>query len=288
MHVLVVSLLLLAPAPKAAPRAATPASAAPAPAPVEKVDDTLRRAVNEYAYGNYTATIEQMRGLLYPMRLNSDAQVIEARKFLGLSYYLTNSQEAMKEEFAKLLYLEPDYQLDPFSVPPPIIEAFEEVRTSMQTQLDVIRLRRKEITNPEPVIRRLNPPQQTSAKSDLVSVLPFGAGQFQNGDDSLGTFFAVSEAVLLAVNIGAFIGATYGVGDNYSSDRSGLVTALTVTQYSALSLFAITWGVGAYQARMHMSPRMNTDVTQPGGTAFLRDPGMRLPAATGVGFSLAF
>ncbi len=88
------------------------------------------------------ATIDQLRSLLYPMRLYSDGQVIDARKYLGLSYYLMNREQDMREEFQKLLYLDPDYQLDPFSIPPPIIEVFEHIRTDMRPQLDVIRLRK--------------------------------------------------------------------------------------------------------------------------------------------------
>lgn len=281
MHLVVVTLLLCAPASQPAPPAAATSG------PVERVDDALRRAINEYAYGNYAATIEQLHALLYPMRLTSDAQVIEARKYLGLSYFLTDNQDAMREEFAKLLYLEPDYQLDPFSVPPPIIEAFEQVRASMQTQLDVIRLRRKEATEPVSPIRRIAPLQQiVETKSDLVSVLPFGAGQFQNGERGLGTFFAVSEAVLLAINIGSFVAATYGIGDNYASSDKGWVTGLTITQYASLSLFALTWGVGAYQARVNMTPRLTTGV--PPTTSALRDPGIALPPASGLSFSLSF
>jgi hypothetical protein len=93
--------------------------------------------------------------------------------------------------------------------------------------------------------------------------------------------------VLLSVNIGAFLAATYGVGDNYDSSDSSWVTGLTITQYSALSLFAVTWGVGVYQARVNMTPRLTTELGR--DTTFtLRDPGLALPAASGMSFALTF
>ena len=51
-------------------------------AAIEDVDAELRRAGNEYAYGNYEEAILQLQNLLYPMRLTSEQQVLEARELL--------------------------------------------------------------------------------------------------------------------------------------------------------------------------------------------------------------
>ncbi|MCK5689828.1 hypothetical protein KAI87_11190, partial [Myxococcota bacterium] len=111
----------------------------PDPSPTN-VEDALRRAKNEYAYGEFELAAEHLHNLLYPMmRLHTDDDVIEARKYLALSYYLLDRVEEMGEEFAKLLLLEPDYKLDPFTVAPPVIEEFEIVRTLLKPELDRIR-----------------------------------------------------------------------------------------------------------------------------------------------------
>ena len=47
---------------------------------IQDVDAELRRAGNEYAYGNYEEAILQLQNLLYPMRLTSEQQVLEARE----------------------------------------------------------------------------------------------------------------------------------------------------------------------------------------------------------------
>jgi tetratricopeptide (TPR) repeat protein len=221
------------------------------------VEDALRRAKNEYAYGNYEAAVDQLTGLLYPMRLSTDEQVIEARKYLALSYYLLDRLDQVGEEFAKLLHLDPDYQLDPYTVAPPVIEMFESIRRQLKPELDAIRQLKSD--------RKLEQPLQPGVqreierviieKSELALYLPFGLGQFQNGDTGLGIAFAVSEALLLALNIGCWLYAVEGVGNNYPEEDRLLVQALTVTQYASLALFGLTWTLGVFHARLHFEPQ---------------------------------
>ncbi|MEL6548564.1 MAG: hypothetical protein AAFQ82_28330, partial [Myxococcota bacterium] len=183
----------------ASPAAPTAPQAAPQVSPSdESFDpvDELRRAKNEYAYGNYDESVLRLRGLLYPMRLDSDEQVIEARRYLALSYYLLDRRAAMRDEFTKLLFIEPDYELDPFSIAPPVIEIFEELRQSLKTELDEIRRRRADAQLNQPsgegVLRLVE--RRMTERSELATFLPFGVGQFQNGDTELGVFFAASKS----------------------------------------------------------------------------------------------
>ncbi len=219
-------------------------------------EDELRRAKNEYAYGNYDESVRRLRGLLYPMRLSSDEQVIEARRYLALSYYLLDQRDLMNEEFTKLLYLDPDYELDPFSIAPPVIEIFEALRRELAPELDEIRQRRadEQLKQPsgEGVLRVVN--RRVTEKSELATFLPFGVGQFQNGDTELGVFFAVSEGLLLAVNVAAFLYARYGIGTGFSEDERNTVRALAFAQYGSLVLFGAVYSVGVYQARLRFVP----------------------------------
>ncbi|MBT6176464.1 MAG: hypothetical protein HOI23_04395 [Deltaproteobacteria bacterium] len=217
------------------------------------VDAELRRAGNEYAYGNYEEAILQLQDLLYPMRLSSESQVIEARELLGLCYYLTDRFEQVAAEFAKVLYLNPDHRLDPFSIPPPVIEAFENVRRQLEPQLAEIR---EQKVNPT-VTPTANPSGGSAAppasvqiieRSDFATFLPFGVGQFQNGDTGLGTLFAATEAALLALNIAAYFLA------RYSADSPEAIQKLMVLQYASATLFGVTWSIGVFQARLHFQP----------------------------------
>lgn len=233
---------------------------APKPEQPMSIADELRRAKNEYAYGNYEESVRRLRGLLYPMQLSSDAQVIEARRYLALSYYLLGEQELLEEEFEKLLFLDPDYELDPFSIAPPVIEAFEAVRRRLKPELDAIRQRKADerLSQPatEGVLRSVE--RRITERSELATFLPFGVGQFQNGDTQLGVFFAVSEALLLAVNIGSFLYARYGVGTGFESSQQNTVRALAFAQYGSLVLFGTVYSLGVFQARLNFVPTIES------------------------------
>jgi tetratricopeptide (TPR) repeat protein len=218
------------------------------------VEDELRRARNEYAYGNYDAAAERLTELLYPMSLSTDEQVIEARKYLALSYYLLDRLDEVGEEFAKLLYLDPDHQLDPFSVAPSVIDIFESIRAKLKPELDIIRQRRSDAKLSAPHdegVRRIIE-TRIIERSELATFMPFGVGQFQNGDARWGAIFAGVELLLLSANIGAYLGGLQR--RTYDPTRRWEVQALAVTQYASLALFGVAWSVGVFHARLHFVP----------------------------------
>lgn len=233
----------------------TPAQTFAAP---PDTDDQLRRAKNEYAYGNYAQAIEQLNALLYPMRLATDEQVIEARKYLGLCYYLTGKVSLASEEFKKLLYLSPDYELDPYAIAPPVIELFELVREKHKPELDAIRQRKTDelIKSPTQQGFKRTITERTIERSDFATFMPFGVGQFQNGDYGWGAFFAVSELAFLAVNVGAYLWAS-SYGPTYYDNRDDIrqrVQLLTVAQYASAGLLGVTWSLGVFHARLNFQP----------------------------------
>lgn len=232
------------------------------PNPV-RVDDALRRAENEYRYGNYDAAVEQLRALLYPMQLGTDAHVIEARQYLALSYYLLDRLDEGGEEFAKLLHLDPDYQLDPYTVAPPVIDMFETIRRKLKPDLDIIRQLKsdKQIQTPvQPGLQR-EIERTITERSELATFLPFGVGQFQNGHNGWGVGFAVSELLLLTANIVAYVYAVEVLGDGYPPEDRSLVQGLAVTQYASLALFGLAWSLGVFHARLHFVPEVEGPTT---------------------------
>lgn len=224
-----------------------------------KVDDELRRAKNEYAYGNYDAAAQGLRSLLYPMRLYSDEQVIEARRYLGLSYYLLDQKTETRQEFTKLLFLDPDYELDPFTVAPPIVELFEAVRKENQPILDGIREHKSETKLGEDLVRgfRRTVVVNRTERSDIATFLPFGIGQFQNGDIFWGATFAALEAALLGLNLGSYLWLSLQEADGhpgYYSSRADTVQAVTITQVVSAAIFGVVWSISVLHARINFVP----------------------------------
>ncbi len=221
------------------------------------VHEELRRATNEYAYGNYEEAAQHLRALLYPMRLVSDEQVIEARKYLALTYYLLDQLDEVGEEFAKLLYLDPDYDLDPFTVAPPVIEIFESIRKQLAPELDVIRQRKSDAQLDAAQLRGLRRTVTTRVveHSELGTLMPFGIGQFQNGQVAWGVLFGGAQLALVGANVAAYLTArrhsVYGAED---VEARQLVQRLTVAQYTSAALFGVAWSVGVFHARLHFIP----------------------------------
>lgn len=228
------------------------------------LDETLRRAKNEYAYGHYVRATRVLKGLLYPMRLQTDEQVLEARKYLALCYFLQDKQSDAEEEFTKLLYLEPDYELDPFTVAPPIIDLLEKVRKVHVAQLDVIRERRNQTSRgqlQEGFRRTIR--LTVTERSDIATFLPFGIGQFQNGDYGWGAVFAASEAVFLAANIGSYVwlrSQRVRGHPGYGAGRRDEVQLALAAQFGGAALFGVAWSLGVFHARLNFAPTLEQRV----------------------------
>ena len=116
----------------------------------------------------------------------------------------------------------------------------------------------------------------------MLNFLPFGVGQFQNGDTTKGIIIAVSQVVFGAINLGAIF-AHNAIADDPSrrcsvstinncsnppipdSDRA-LLQNIDVVKYVSAGLF---WGVyiyGVADSLVHYVPRIETEIT-PGRAA---------------------
>src|SRR6516164_5537420 len=181
---LVITLLAAgAPAPPPAPAAAGSSGGAPA--------DAFERGKTAFSRGEYQRAIDILRPLLYPdIRLESEGEVVQAHRMLGVSSLFENQPDQARREFRKLLELRPDYRFDPLLDPPRVVDFFNSVLKEEEGAIAAIEARRRQ-RDAELAARRQREaarlyPQAAPAvvyerRSYLVSFFPFGAGQFQNG-----------------------------------------------------------------------------------------------------------
>lgn len=219
------------------------------------VEDILRRGRNEYAYGDYPRAVETLRSLLYPMRLYSDEQVIETRRYLGLALYLLDRKNEARQEFLKLLFLDPDYELDPFTVAPPIIDLFEQVRRENRTELDIMRERKVEQKLERELAKgvRRTVTINVYERSEFATFMPFGVGQFVNGDIGWGVTFALVQLACLAVNVGSFI-YLRALERTYPPELAEAVRNVTIAQFAGAAAFGVAWSIGVFHARLNFVP----------------------------------
>jgi tetratricopeptide (TPR) repeat protein len=177
-------------------------------------NEDLQRGKNAYDRGEFARAVEIIRPLLYPeIRLQSEGQIVQAHRILGVAYLFEKDEAEATHEFRKMLQLTPDYHFDPLLDPPEVVDFFNNVRKGYEAELGDLEARRKAMdqarqrdkeecdkvrAGPTVVERRVG------RNSFTTNFIPFGAGQFQNGQRTKGWAFLVSESVLGAVSIGAF------------------------------------------------------------------------------------
>jgi hypothetical protein len=178
----------------------------------------LDLVVELYMVGKYEECSAELQFYLDPTNTNRfrDADVIEK----GRLYYSTCSLLLGKREKARAALLtalqeNPLMQSpDSLTFPPPLVSLFLEVRDEVQQLISdrereqVAELRREneqarrraeERLRRERELEKLAQEEVVVAKnSRFIAVIPYGAGQFQNGKKGLGTFFLVSEGLATA------------------------------------------------------------------------------------------
>lgn len=236
-------------------------------------NEDLQRGKNAYDRGEFARAVEIVRPLLYPeMRLQTEGQIVQAHRILGVSYLFEREQAEATHEFRQLLQLVPDYRFDPLLDPPEVVDFFNNVRKGYEAELGDLEARRKAMERARQRDReecdkaRAGPTvieKRVGRNSFTVNFIPLGAGQFQNGHRKKGWAFLVSETVLGAVSVGALATnlAVYGfrpqrscrneVGstacpavdiDHTDENRSRSLTRVQVAS-GAMFFGAVAWGI---------------------------------------------
>ncbi|MGQ0504229.1 MAG: hypothetical protein ACT4TC_02835 [Myxococcaceae bacterium] len=180
---------------------------------------------NDFIYGKHENALERAKDRINRGQLAED-ELVELHKIAALSaHFLGRGSDALGH-FTSLLRLDPDFSLDPFTVPPPAVKAFEKIRKDMVRELDVVRQKKRL----EAEMRRRDQDEQERARRDAeeqrrrvedlsrrvtlrtvekrslaVNFLPFGAGQFQQGRNRFGIVLAVSEGAAATTSAIAYL-----------------------------------------------------------------------------------
>ena len=255
-------------------------------------DADMKRARDRYEFGAYTEAAWAVREMLSNNPDLPEPVAIEAWRILGLAEYQLGNKGAARAAFVQLLSIDPDQVFDPFLVPPPVVDFFDSVRAEAEPELGPLREQKKQLKEQERLAdearRRLlaeelirsGPPSKIIIVQEhiyLLNFLPFGVGQFQNGDNTKGIIIAVSQVILGAVTLGAILAHNAIAQDpsrrclvstttNCSnppitdSDRR-LLGNIDVVKYVSAGLF---WGVYAYgvaDSLINFVPRIETEIS---------------------------
>jgi hypothetical protein len=265
--------------------------------------EKLRQARANFDYRNYGTAADLAQDLIDNRALERTPDQIEAYRIVGLSRFFQGRTEEARIAFINLLSLDPDFQLDPFYVPPQAVSFFERVRADNQALLQPIRERRRAaqeaLRQEEEARARLLAQGQAQPQvireqiirpSPAVALLPFGVGQFQNGNTALGVTFAVTEAVAAITSVSCWVWVESQRSSTGYFPSSVYSTALTVrdVQIGAGIAFFVLWAGGAVEAILNL--KEPTVVRLQEGPVPEKKPGVHasiVPTPTGASGALA-
>lgn len=223
-------------------------------------------------------------------RLTEKDLVEQARAFAAASLVALKRVPEADAQIEKLVRANPSFTPNPALFPAEVIDRFTEVKGRLRAELEAIARKEAEAAYAKQValqkakddekawlteLERLAGQERVIERnSRLIAALPFGVGQFQNGDRGLGAFFAVSEALVGSASI-AFAGAAiyYQGIDPKGKDENGAPVDLPAVN-SAIRTSALlnritfaTWAAltigGVLQAQIAFVPERTSVVPRP-------------------------
>ncbi len=190
----------------------------------------LEKAHNAYVAHQYDEAESRLRALLDPLTgsLKDPDSVADARMYLGATLVAEKKPDEAATVFATLLSDKPDYQPDALRVSLDAIDAFTDARAKNRDKLAAIQAdrvrkaqddkaraeaeRQRQVARLAMLEKLASTEVVTTQNSRLIALIPFGAGQFQNGQTGLAWTLLVSEGLLA---VGSGIGAAvsyYNIG----------------------------------------------------------------------------
>lgn len=246
--------------------------------------EAMNRARATFEYGDYPQASKLLSQLVETGRFESAPLRAEAYRLLGLSLFYQGRKGEAYSAFLEYLYLEPDAELDPFYVPPAAVSFFESVKKEAAPKLAPVRAQkraeqeaqkraaveeaeRKKQRDEEEQRRRLlelqpNVERRVVQHEFWVTVMPFGIGQLQNGDRTLGIALATAQVVSGAASAGSALlieglrDSTTGKFDNTGAGGTPYRTAqrLDVVKWVGAAIFYACWVGGAIHAAVRYQP----------------------------------
>jgi hypothetical protein len=241
--------------------------------------EAMNRARVTFEYGDYPQAAKLLSALVDSGHFESATLRAEAYRLLGLAQFYQGHKGDAYSAFLEYLYLDPFAELDPFYVPPAAVSFFDQVKKEAEPRLAPIRAqkkaqedaRQKALSEEAERRRQRELEEERKRLADLapsvekhvvqhefwVSVLPFGVGQMQNGDRTLGITLATAELITGAASAGSAL-LIEELRDNasgkFTNQSYKTAQTLDVVKWVGGALFYALWAGGAIQAAIKFQP----------------------------------
>jgi len=243
----------------------------------------LERARTSYDAGRYAEGVERFKEILNPDSpnvLHDPVAVERARAYYAACLIALGRTDEAYGEIEKIYRQNPTYTPDAVVFPGKVVDRFMDVKARFKgeveraehTRADAERVQHEKQRAYIDTLQKLASQESVVVRhSRWVAALPFGVGQFQNGQDGLGYALLVTEALLAGVSITAGVIHTQLVAD-YPNYEPGQVvyddfvsrknTARDVSVYSTAALAVIAIG-GVVHAQLTFVPEVRESRPRP-------------------------
>jgi tetratricopeptide (TPR) repeat protein len=278
LHAAVVALLLLTVAVDARAQSSEQAE-------VEKGRNAYRAQQFDEADARFRQMLDPKTGTVHDAVL-----VSEARMYWGASLVQLKKPAEADDVFHALLKSDRHFEPDPLEFPTNVVNAFIDTRSRVRDELeraeheDALRAaerKKREEAERQYQIARLamledmaKKEKVTETHSRFVALLPFGVGQFQNGQTTLGWLFLGVEAAFAVGGLAAvpfYLSDLRNAADSYNAlqdktvaqqyyDRANVARLVNLAFNGAL---ALTAAVGILHAEITFVPAQTQYVPRP-------------------------
>jgi tetratricopeptide (TPR) repeat protein len=196
--------------------------------------------------GQYGEAIALFNGLLYPTsRLSDSQELADAHLLLAVSYYETGKREFAEREFEEALALRPDLRIEAFGFSRSATEFLEAKKRQIDARARAAAERLREARERQRLIAAVNRLQVKERPNILLNLVPFGVGQFQNGERGRALFFGISELVLGGASVALWAYQLRYANGQVPPDEVDTVRNIQVLQVTtgSLCLAVMGWGV---------------------------------------------
>jgi hypothetical protein len=224
--------------------------------------DELEKARGEFLSHAYADAIPLLNYLLYPSaKLAEKDDLVEAHVLFGACAFETGDQTTARKEFEAALDMKPEFTIDTQRFSAGAVHFFDDTKHALEDRRKKDQEERALADERDRLRRYRESLVVYEVKSYYVNYIPFGAGQFQNGQHSKGLWFATTEGATGAISAGIWIYlvGTYGFNGRVAPQDAGFARTLQEIEIGAggVCLGLMAWGI--IDSLRHYHPRSQVD-----------------------------
>lgn len=224
--------------------------------------EDLERARQSFRAGDFQTALPLLSFLLYPTpRLARSDDLLEAHVLLGACGFETGDRVIARREFEQALYLSADSALDPQLFSADAVRFFEDTRNALEERTRRNAEKRALAEERERLRQYRESLIVYEVRPFYVNFVPFGAGQFQNGERTKGLLFSTAQALTFAASAGIWVYLTsqYGYNGRVPPEDAENVRLLQQLEIGAGIAFWSIYSWSVVDSLLHYKPRAQVE-----------------------------